>query len=337
MQPCGHKPRLAAHDLAQQFEKGVFGFGQLRIVAAHGVFGQGAQVVGPTARGEVFEGAHADVAARHAGQDGSGQGCFAEDRFAGGRHGKAARGRDAQAVHGFADDVFAQHGTQGGASVATAGKRGLSGTLELDVEAFAPGRDVLAQENGPSVAEHGEMPELVPGIGLGNGIGAGRQTVAGEDGGPLRTVQTLRVQAEGAGQFVVEKRDGRGFHRHGFLADIERIRQADVGVVEIPARAGEGVVVLGRHDAPMGCGFGAAFLRINTVFRRGSQWRWISPQDGASGRAKRKRRRARRIEETTRGRLEAAAPVRPQSKQNSRVNFPALQEKGMAMAWAEAR
>ena len=42
--------------------------------------------------------------------------------------------------------------------------------LELDVETLAGGSDLFTQQKSPAVAEHGEMPELMPGIGLSDGV-----------------------------------------------------------------------------------------------------------------------------------------------------------------------
>ena len=62
--------------------------------------------------GKDLKGADADMALRHAGQDGAGQGAFADDLFAGADRGKRAGGGNAKRVHRLGDDVFAQDRTQ---------------------------------------------------------------------------------------------------------------------------------------------------------------------------------------------------------------------------------
>ena len=102
--------------------------------------------VRPFARGGgPLEGADADMAGGHPRQHRAWErSVVAHDLLAGRGHGEAAGGRDAERVHGLADDVFAQHRPERGAAIAAAGKRRAAGALELDVEALAPRRDLLA-------------------------------------------------------------------------------------------------------------------------------------------------------------------------------------------------
>ena len=102
---CGDQPRLALdHGVAAAPGGGRRRAGQVGVVARDRVVGQLAQLVQLAARGEVLEGADAQVAGGHARQHGAGQRVFAQHRLAGGHHGQRARGRDAQRVHGLADE-----------------------------------------------------------------------------------------------------------------------------------------------------------------------------------------------------------------------------------------
>ena len=70
-------------------------------------------------------------------------------------------------------DVLAQNRTQCGSAIAAAGERCAAGTLKLDVVAHAIASYDLAQQVGAAVAQlRHKMPELVPGVGHGKGLGA---------------------------------------------------------------------------------------------------------------------------------------------------------------------
>src|SRR5205085_970855 len=83
----------------------------------------------------------------------AGQRHLAKDGFAGGGHGQTARGGNAQGVHGFADDVFAEHRPEGGATITATRVRRRSWAFELDVEAFATRRDLFAEQNGAAISK----------------------------------------------------------------------------------------------------------------------------------------------------------------------------------------
>ena len=108
-------------------------------------------------------------------------------------------------MHGLAHEVFAQHGAEGGASVAATGVWGGAGAFELYIDAPPIRREVLAQNDGPAVAKQGEVAELMPGIGLRDGFGAVGQGVAGKDEGVVGVPQGLRIEAEFPGKRLVEQ------------------------------------------------------------------------------------------------------------------------------------
>src|SRR5260370_15428624 len=112
--------------------------------------------------GEILKGAHAEVARRNPGQDGSRQDCFPKDAFTRGHRSQSTGGRHAQLRHGLAYDVLAQDGTERGSAVAATGEGRTAGALELDVVAHAVTPHYLPQQVGTAVAElRHEMPELV--------------------------------------------------------------------------------------------------------------------------------------------------------------------------------
>ena len=105
----------------------------------------------------------------------------------------------------------------------------------MDVEALADRSDLLAEEEGAAIAEASEVAELVAGVGLGDGLGAVGEGVAGEEGGVVGVVEGFGVEAEGAGEGVVEDDEAWGGDRGEFPALMEEGGELGVGVVEIPA------------------------------------------------------------------------------------------------------
>ena len=212
---------------------GAFGSSGLRIMARDDVIGEPPHAVGIATRREILERSDPDVACGDAGENGAGQRRFAHHAFAGDHGSKRARGRNAERCHRFADDIFAQHRTECRAAIAAARKRGRTRTLELNVAADAVGVDHLAKQNGAAVAElwH-EMTELVAGIGHRDRLRAIRQPLAGEDFGPFRTVEPIRIEPEMDRQRPVQfdqpRRDDRGRRHPGE----EVRRQCRIGILE---------------------------------------------------------------------------------------------------------
>ncbi len=140
---------------------------------------------------------------------------------------------NAQREHRLADDIFAQHGAERGATVAAARERRRTRALELDVAAHAIPVDDLAEQDGPAVAElRHEMPELVPGIGHRDRLGADGNRLAGQDLGPFGGVQQLGVETEMHGQRPVQlDQPGRGDRRRRNAREKVR-RQRRIRVLE---------------------------------------------------------------------------------------------------------
>ena len=203
--------------------------------------------------------ADAQVRRGHAGQNGAGQGDLALDAVAGEGRGQGARGGDAQGVHRLGDDEFAQHGAKGGAAIAIAGIGGAARALELNVAALAGAVDDLAQQQRAPVPKGGrEAAELVPGIGLGQGLGPVGQGIACKD---LRIGRAGDAQIRRQGRVPGQQRrraDGRGG-----LPGEKRRGQAGIAVVEGDLhRAGLGH---GPEVRRRGHGFQSWFL--GPVFR----------------------------------------------------------------------
>ena len=134
-------------------------------------------------------------------EDGAGKSVLAEDVLAGGDRGEGAGGGNAESVHGFADQVFAQDRADGGLAVAAAGKGRATRAFQLYVAAVAVGIDDLTEQEGAAVAElRREAAELMAGVGLGDRGCAGWQDIAGEYRGRGFAGKIVRVEAEFGGE-----------------------------------------------------------------------------------------------------------------------------------------
>ena len=105
-----------------------------------------------------LERAHAQVACRDARQHGAGQRALALHRLASGGDRQRPRRRDAQRVHGLADQRLAQHQANGGLAVAAARERRAPGALERDVATLPGAVDHLAEQQRATVAQLRRKP-----------------------------------------------------------------------------------------------------------------------------------------------------------------------------------
>ena len=231
--PLRHQPRLGLADAIQQ-RQGRHGrrLG-LRIVAGNDMLHQRFQRRAVAAGGGILHSADADMALRHPRQDSAGQRRLPIDGFAGGDRRQRPAGRHAQGMHGLAHRIFTQHGAKGRPAIAHAGIKSGPAAFQLQVVALAVGANELAQEHSPAIAQLGVVAaELMPGIGLGDGLGAAGHMVAGQHGQALRRFQPGRVQPQEPRQPVVHPHQPRLRHRRRRLAGIEARRQARIAVVK---------------------------------------------------------------------------------------------------------
>ena len=205
----------------------------LRIVAGDRIVCQPACPLGIALGGKILEGSHAEVACRYPSEHSSRQDCVAKHPLPCGHCGKGSRGRNTQRCHGLAQDVLTQNRTQRGSAVPTAGERGAARTLELDIVAHTIAPQDLAQQVGAAVAElRDEMPELVPGIGDGQRLGAHGHQVAGQNRHALLACESFRIQPQAAGEFYIQLDQARGRHRCRVYPGIEVLRQPRIRVFE---------------------------------------------------------------------------------------------------------
>ena len=126
------------------------------------------------------------------------------------------------ASHRFAHDVLAQDRAERGAAIAAAGERGGARALELDVPADAVLVDDLAEQDRAAIAELGnKLPELVAGVGHGDGVGSIRNRFAGQDcGADANMAKMLAADASWeAANACVQTHGGFGFAEE---YDVER-------------------------------------------------------------------------------------------------------------------
>ncbi len=113
-------------------------------------------------------------------------------------------------MHGLTHDALAQHRTDRGQAVATAGERRGPRALEVDVAKAAVGVDDLSQQEGAPVAETpGELAELVSGIGLGHRSGAPGHEVADQQAQTIQARQPGGFEGQLGRQRLVEREQSR--------------------------------------------------------------------------------------------------------------------------------
>ena len=213
--PLGDEPRLRRHNFAGECAVPlgrVVDVGEARVVAADGVVRESLDDVIAAVHPRELERPDAQVARRDADDDRAGLRAGAHDRPAGGQHRQRPGGGDAQRVHRLTGDELAEHRAEGGMAVAAAGERGGAGTFQVDVAEVAGGVGDFAEQQRAPVAEDGdEMPELVARVRLRGGRRAGRQAAAHEERDAVGRAQPFRVDAELAGQRLVDRDEfGRG-------------------------------------------------------------------------------------------------------------------------------
>jgi len=184
-------------------------------------------------RGHVFEGAHPQVARRHAREHRAGQHLLAHHGVAGRHDRQRSRRRDARRVHPFRNQHLPQHRPHGGLAVAAPRERRAARTLERDVAPQASGVDHLTQQQrAPVTQPRRPSAELVARVHLREGLGALGYDVSGKYRGPGLGIHRVGRQAQLGRQRVVEvqqlrRRSGRRAPRDAQFGKIP-----GVGVVE---------------------------------------------------------------------------------------------------------
>ena len=229
--PAGDERGLPGDNGVEEGEVGSRGFAQVGVVAGDGMIGQRLDLVLLAPGGEELEGPDAQVAGGDAGEDRARELRLAPDLLSGRDHGQRARGRHPRCGHELRDQIFAQHGADGGLAVAPAREGGTARAFQLDVEAAVIGGDDLAQKMRAAVAELGrEAAELVAGIGLGDGVGTGWQAGAGK---PVPRLVLGQVEAQRHGQRAVQDQKPGGGGRVGGNPQIGPRQVARPGIVEL--------------------------------------------------------------------------------------------------------
>ena len=183
-----------------------------------------------------LEGADANVARRHTREHGPLLLVAARDHLARRNHSEAPRRGNAERVHRLADDVLAQHRPERRAAVAASRVARLARTLELDVDARTAWRDLLAEHDRAPVAEHGEVPVLVPCVGLRDRRRACRHRLPAEDRGEFADTRTREIEPEFPRERLVRDHERRRGKAGGLAWVEEHGGEPRVRVVEVPVQ-----------------------------------------------------------------------------------------------------
>ena len=190
--------RLPREDRVEQREIRFRRIGELRVVPRPRVVRQRPRRPRVLVRRRPLHGADADMARGNAREHCALEHRLAIHRLARRHHGEAPGGRNAERVHRLADDVFPQHRPERGAPVTAAGEPRLPCPFQLNVEAIAGRRDLLAEQDRTAIAEGREVAELVTGVCLRDRPRAFGQDIAGENRGAFRTLERRRLESKHA-------------------------------------------------------------------------------------------------------------------------------------------
>ena len=136
-------------------------------------------------------------------------------------------------MHRLADQIFPQHRTERGASIAAARKRSAPRALQLNVPPPAVAVDHFAQKQRPPVAKlwH-EMAELVAGIGLGQRCRSLGCFIACQDFRACSGIEGSGIQPQFLRQFAVKLDQRRPRHRCGLPGNVEALQFTGKRIVE---------------------------------------------------------------------------------------------------------
>ena len=176
----GDERGLARHDLLQQRKIGALDLsGAQRIMPIDHIVGEDLRAGDIAPRRKIFKRADTHVARGDSRQMAPGS-VVSRCTVSPVRHRRQRPGsRNPQRMHGFTDQIFAQHRTQGRTAIPAARIRSASAAFQLDVAKHARPIARLSDQYRPAVAElRHKMAELMPGIGHGDGNSPLRQDVA---------------------------------------------------------------------------------------------------------------------------------------------------------------
>ncbi len=233
IEPARDEPRLPRDHAIEQGPIGTRRGGGLRIMPCDRIIGEVAERLAVAARREELERADANMARRDAHEDGARQCGFADDLVTR-RHGREpARRRDAERIHGFADQIFAQDRAERGAAVAAAREGRRAGAFELDVAAQAALVHDFAEQDRPPIAQsRDELAELMARIGRGDGIGAIGNALAGQHLDAVLRRERGRIEPKMQGKRVIELDERRRGDGAGQNPCVKNIGQPRIGIVE---------------------------------------------------------------------------------------------------------
>ncbi len=227
----GDKRRLGVAHGAQQLQIRLLPASEFGKVPLDDVISQLSYAIDVIARGEELEGADANEARGDPRQDRPGQGALAIDGFAGGHCRERARGGNSKRMHGLADQIFAQHGTEGSASVAVPRIRGPAGALELNIAAHPGLVEGFSQQDRATVAElRHEMPELMARIGHGDRLDGRRKDISGVNSRQRAVIETGGIEPEVRSQRVIECQQARHCDRRRRHACKKALRESGISI-----------------------------------------------------------------------------------------------------------
>ncbi len=146
---------------------------------------------------------------------------------------RAGRGY-AQRMHGFADDIFAQHRPQCRLAIAAPRKGRATGAFQLHISAPTVAIDQFAEQEGAAIAQlRREVAELMAGVGLGQGQRAFRDLIPGKNGGTQFIVQRGTVDPQLLRQCLVQQQQSGCWCRGRLPGSVKTLQITRIGIVKM--------------------------------------------------------------------------------------------------------
>ena len=191
-----------------------------------------APVVFLAARREELESSHPDMAGGNAGEDCTWKQFIAINGFAGRHSGKRPCCGNAERMHRFTHDIFAQHRPQRRLAIAATRIGCPARALQLDVTPVAKAVDYLTDEKRPPVTQlRGKTAKLVAGIDLCQRVCTLRHRISGEDFGKAGLI-IRQVQTKFCGKLGIEADKPGCWHLSCPPAGIETGQFFRIGIVK---------------------------------------------------------------------------------------------------------